>query len=284
MILDDEGSPIDIRRAEQLASHRLIEDFMIAANEIVALEAEKRKLPIPFRVHEPPAEDRRDELEEFLKSIGHALPRGQLRSASLQQLLERMGEGPETSLVSAVILRSMSRARYDPKNIGHFGLASRAYTHFTSPIRRYPDLALHRVVVHTLIEGNPPLKGWGGERLASMTAHASDRARVAERAERDSTALKKVEFMLRHLGDELDGAISGVTSFGFFVTLDKYFVEGLVHVSALADDYYRFVPESYSLVGERRRRRFRLGDRVSVRVVRVNKDEREIDFTLLPEG
>jgi len=284
VILDDEGSPIDIRRSEQLASHRLIEDFMIATNEIVAREAERRKLPIPFRVHEPPAEDRREELEEFLKSIGHSLPKGKLRSASLQQVLERVGEAPEASLVSAVILRSMSRARYDPKNIGHFGLASRAYTHFTSPIRRYPDLALHRVVIRAIIEGKPPLQGWSGEGLSTMTAHASERERVAERAERDSIALKKIEFMLRHLGDEFDGGISGVTSFGFFVTLDKYFVEGLVHVSALGDDYYRFVPESYSLVGERRRRRFRLGDRVRVRVDRVNKEEREIDFTLLPEG
>jgi len=284
VILNEDGAPVDIRKAKQLDSHRLVEDFMIAANEIVATEAQRRNLPVPFRVHEPPAEARRRDLNEFLKSIGHSVTGGKLSSSALQQILDRVAGGPEASLVSAVVLRSMSRARYDPKNIGHFGLASEVYAHFTSPIRRYPDLALHRVVVRTLIGGDPPLDAWGGEGLASMTVHVSNQERLAERAERDSIALKKIEFMLRHLGDEFAGAISGVTSFGFFVQLDQYFVEGLVHVSSLDDDYYRFVAESYALVGERRKRRFRLGDRVRVRVARVDKEEREIDFLLLAEG
>ena len=281
VILDEEGSPVDIRRTQQLDSHRLIEDFMILANEIVAREAERRRLPVPFRVHEPPTEDRVSELREFLSSIGQSIPRGKLRSTTLQAVLARTEDGPESALVSTVIIKSMSRARYDGKNIGHFGLASKAYTHFTSPIRRYPDLALHRVIIRTIIEGKPPLEQWGGERLEAMTGRASERERAAERAERDSIAMKKIEFMLRHLGDEFDGTISGVTTFGFFVLLDRYFVEGLVHVSSLEDDYYQFVSGSYSLVGDRRRRRFRLGDRVRVRVARVNKEDREIDFALI---
>ena len=280
VILDEDGSPLDIRQAEQLDSHRLIEDFMIVANEIIAREAERRKLPVPFRVHEPPTEDRATELREFLSSIGHALPRGRLRSKALQAVLARAEDGPESGLVSTVILRSMNRARYDSTNVGHFGLASKAYAHFTSPIRRYPDLVLHRVVVRALIEGEPPLQAWSGEWLEDLTTHTSARERLAERAERDSVEMKKIEFMMRHLGDEFEGTISSVTSFGFFVLLDRYFVDGLVHVSSLLDDYYQFVPASYVLVGERGGRRFRLGDRVTVQVDRVNKEEREIDFSL----
>ena len=254
---------------------------MILANEIVAQEAARRRLPVPFRVHEPPADDRVGELREFLSSIGHSIPGGKLRSMALQAVLARTEDGPESALVSTVIIRSMSRARYDARNIGHFGLASKAYTHFTSPIRRYPDLALHRVIIRTVVEGKPPLEQWDGKHLAALTEHASERERRAENAERDSIKMKKIEFMLSHLGDELNGTISGVTTFGFFVLLDRYFVEGLVHVSSLEDDYYQFMAGSYSLVGEQRKRRFRLGDRVMVRVARVNKEDREIDFALM---
>ncbi len=282
VILDELGSPVDIRRTEQLDSHRLIEDFMILANELVAREAERRELPVPFRVHEPPEQDRIAELREFLASIGQTLPRGEPRPKDLQAILDRTEDGPESALVSSVILKSMSRARYDAKNVGHFGLASKAYAHFTSPIRRYPDLALHRVIIRTFIYGDRPLEGWGGERLEAMTALATEREQLAQRAERDSIELKKIEFMLRHLGDEFEGIISSVTTFGFFVLLDRYFVEGLVHVSSLADDYYQFVPGSYALVGERAKRRFRLGDRVRVGVARVDKEERQIDFVLMP--
>jgi ribonuclease R len=178
----------------------------------------------------------------------------------------------------------MARARYDPDNLGHFGLASKAYAHFTSPIRRYPDLALHRVVARCLVEGQEPKDRWDDAFLEEMTAQASGRERIAQRAERDSVELKKVEFMKRHLGSEFDGTISGVTSFGLFVLLDRFFVEGLVHVSSLGDDYYVFQPESYSLAGARSKRRFRLSDRVRVQVARVSKEERKIDFILVRKG
>ena len=179
-----------------------------------------------------------------------------------------------------MVLRSLQRARYDRRNLGHFGLASRAYLHFTSPIRRYPDLVVHREVVRTLVDGEPPRERDADE-LASLGMLCSAREQAADEAERDSVALKKVEFMERHLGDELDGRISGVTAFGFFVTLDAYFVDGLVHVNSLHDDFYRFIEGSYALVGDRGRRRFRLGDRVRVQVVRVDKEARHVDFNLV---
>ncbi|MEX0935519.1 MAG: ribonuclease R [Gemmatimonadota bacterium] len=281
VVLDEEGTPIDIQRLEQLDSHRLIEDFMILANEVVARDCESRKLPIPYRVHEAPADDRIEELRGFLSSVGHTLPRGKSGPGALQSVLDKTEGRPEAALIRTVILKSMSRARYDPENVGHFGLASKAYAHFTSPIRRYPDLALHRVVTRCLIEDERPLERWSGENLEKMTVRASEREQLAQRAERDSIAMKKIEFMLRHLSDEFEGTIAGVTAFGFFVLLDRFFVEGLVHVSSLGDDYYNFVSESYALVGRRSGKRFRLGDRVRVRVARVNKEEREIDFTFL---
>ena len=280
VVLDDEGVPVDIQKKVQKESHRLVEDFMITANELLARVAKDRKLPIPYRVHEAPDQDQLQHLRQFLSSIGHSLPRGAIGSQRLQEVLERVKERPEETLVTSVILRSMKRARYSPENIGHFGLGSRAYAHFTSPIRRYPDLVLHRVLTRALVDQEAIPEDWGGTYLQEMADHASEREDVADQAERDSVDLKKIEFMERHLGDEFEGTLSNVTSFGFFVLLDRYFVEGLVHVSALEDDYYNFNPEGYSLVGERSGRRFRLGDRVRVRVVRVSKEDRHIDFLL----
>jgi ribonuclease R len=232
-------------------------------------------------VHEPPADDRAEDLRAFLASIGHPIGKGKLRTRVLQELHERAEGRPEGPLVSTVVLRSMARARYDPENLGHFGLASKAYTHFTSPIRRYPDLALHRVVVRCLVEGKEPYERWSAAYLEETTARSSERERIAQRAERDSVDLKKAEFMRRHLGSEFDGTISGVTSFGFSVLLDRYFVEGLVHVSSLGDDYYVFQPEAYTLTGSRTKRRYRLSDRVRIQVARVSKEERKIDFLLV---
>jgi ribonuclease R len=177
-----------------------------------------------------------------------------------------------------VVLRSMKQARYSERNVGHYGLALRTYTHFTSPIRRYPDLIVHRILSAVFIDRREP---WlTEERLADTARTSSERERIAVAAERDSKDLKKVEFMQRHLDMEFDGTISSVTSFGCFVLLDDYFVEGLVHVSSLSDDYYLFVEEQYALIGERTRRRFRTGDRVRVLVAAVDVDERRIDFRL----
>jgi ribonuclease R len=280
VVLGAGGEPIDIQRVERLESHRLIEDFMLLANEIVATEAVKRRLPILYRVHEPPTAQKVETLREFLRSLGLALPKKSIKPHDLEKVLERVRGRPEENLVNKVLLRSMQRARYSSQNLGHFGLALENYCHFTSPIRRYPDLHTHRVVVRGLVEGRPIPETWGGETLEGVAERSSAREQAAAQAERDSVELKKVEFMERHLGDDFSGTISGVVAFGFFVLLDDYFVEGLVHVNALRDDYYEFREEEYSLVGDRRGRRFRLGDRVRVQVAKVNKEERKIDFLL----
>jgi ribonuclease R len=280
VILGASGEPVDIQRVARLESHRLVEDFMLLANEIVAGEAVRRRLPILFRVHEPPNPQKLEVLRGFLRSLGHGLPKRRIRPGDLEKVLESVRGRPEENLVNTVVLRSMQRARYAPENLGHFGLALDDYCHFTSPIRRYPDLVTHRVVVHALVEGRSVPESWGGEELASVAERSSAREQAAAEAERDSIGLKKAEFMERHLGDQFTGTISGVVAFGFFVLLDAFFVEGLVHVNALRDDYYEFREEEYSLVGDRRGRRFRLGDRVRVQVARVDKEERRIDFLL----
>ncbi len=281
VILDEDGDPLDIQRRERLESHRLVEDFMILANEVVAADAEARSMPVLYRVHEPPTAQRMAELGEFLVRLGHRLPRRRtLRPRDVQKLLDSVRGRPDEYLVSTVVLRSLQRARYDAGNLGHFGLASGAYLHFTSPIRRYPDLVVHRAVVRTLVEGKEP-EEWDPEVLAAVAEQVSDRERAADDAERESVALKKVEFMERHLGEEFDGRISGVTAFGFFVTLDTFFVDGLVHVNSLQDDFYRLDEDAYSLQGSRGHRRYRLAERVRVQVARVDKEERHVDFLLV---
>ncbi len=281
VVLDERGHPVDIRRRERLESHRLIEDFMVLANEVVAGDMEARGVRALYRVHEPPSRERADELRELLGRIGHRLPIGKsLTPRDLQHLLQAVRGRHEATLVSTIVLRSLAKARYDAKNLGHFGLASPAYLHFTSPIRRYPDLVVHREVTRSLIGREPP-RAWEPGELASIADHASALEQAAAEAERASVALKKVEFMERHLGDEFDGRISGVAAFGFCVTLDRYFVDGLVHVNSLRDDFYRLREESYALVGDGGRRTYRLGDRVRVQVVRVDKEARHVDFLLM---
>lgn len=281
VVLDADGAPLTIERRARLEAHRLIEDFMLLANEIVARRAADRGIPLAFRVHEPPGRQKLEQLRDFLATLGHPLPDRAVRPRDLQKVLDRVRGRPEEGLVSTVVLRSMSRARYTPENLGHFGLATRHYAHFTSPIRRYPDLTVHRALVATLLRGEPVHPTGTGEELLRMTEHCSERERLAEQAERDSVELKKIEYMERHLGDEFTGTVSGVVAFGFFVLLDEVFVDGLVHVSSLGDDFYRFRESEYALVGERKGRRFRLGDRVRIRIARVDREERRIDFLLL---
>jgi ribonuclease R len=282
VILASDGAPVDIRKVVQLESHRLIEDFMLLANETVAAEASEKNLPIPYRVHEPPAPDRIEELRRFLFTLGYPLRKQGITGKDLQKVLNGVEGKPEGPLISTVILRSMARARYQPQNLGHFGLGATTYTHFTSPIRRYPDLMVHRVVVRALIEGKSIPGDWAGEALARAAERSTAREGLAADAERDSVALKKAEFMEKHLGEDFPGTVSGVTTFGVFVLLDEYYVDGLVHVNSLMDDYYVLREEQYALVGERTGRRFRLGDPVRVRVSRVDRLERKIDFVLAP--
>ena len=281
VLLGEKGEPVSIRVVERLESHRLVEAFMLLANEIAAREAAQKRLPILYRVHEPPPTDKMRDLRTLLGRLSHRVSKGNISQKDLQAILKQVEGRPEEKLVSTVILRSMSRARYDVRNLGHYGLASDGYTHFTSPIRRYPDLWLHRVLVHTLVEGHAVPEHWEGPGLKDRAERCSVRERVAEAAERESVDLKKVEYMERHLGDEFFGTVSGVTSFGIFVLLDDVFVEGLVHVNSMNDDYYIFRQDRYLLVGERSHRTFRLGDRLRIRVARVDKEERFIDFVIV---
>ncbi|MGQ0812971.1 MAG: ribonuclease R [Gemmatimonadota bacterium] len=282
VVLNLAGEPTDIQRIERLESHRLIEDFMLLANEIVARAGSRAKLPFMYRVHESPDEDRIAQLQEFAKTFGHTITKAkQPTPKDLQRLLERIKGRPEERLLSTVVLRSMKQARYSHENLGHFGLAAKHYTHFTSPIRRYPDLIVHRISAHAFLNEEHVRQAMNAPMLPEIARVSSERERVAVDAERDSIELKKVEFMERHLGDEFKGTISGVTAFGFFVLLDDFYVEGLVHVSSLEDDYYQFREERYEIVGEHTGRRFRLGDRVRVQVARVNREERKIDFVVV---
>ena len=284
VVLGPEGVPVDILKIAQLESHRLIEDFMLLANETVARDMEARRLPIPYRIHEAPSPGRMEELRWTLKPLGYSLPKRGVSAKDLQEILKRSAGKPETNLVSTLILRSLARARYHHRNLGHFGLGVETYTHFTSPIRRYPDLLTHRVLVRALLDGMRIPADWGGTELAEAAERSTTREQLAADAERDSVALKKAEFMERHLGEEFHGTVSGIKAFGVFVLLDEYFVEGLIHVNALTDDFYRLREGEHVLVGERTGRRFRLGDPVRVRVSRVDRLERKIDFVPVPPG
>jgi ribonuclease R len=282
VILGPDGAPVDILKVVQLESHRLIEDLMLLANETVARDLEARRLPILYRVHEAPLPGRMEELRWTLKPLGYSLPKRGISAKDLQEVLKRSSGRPEANLVSTLLLRSLARARYHERNLGHFGLGAETYTHFTSPIRRYPDLLVHRVLTRALLDGEKIPTDWGGAQLAEEAERSSLREQLAADAERDSVALKKAEFMERHLGEEFHGTISGIKAFGVFVLLDEYFVEGLIHVNALTDDFYRLKEGEHVLVGERTGRRFRLGDPVRVRVSRVDRLERKIDFVPVP--
>ncbi len=283
VILGSEGAPVDILEVVQLESHRLVEDLMLLANETVARESERKRLPIPYRVHEPPPSNRMEDLRRSLKTIGYSLPNRRITVKDLQKVLRAVSGKPEANLVSTMILRSMARAHYYPRNLGHFGLGASSYTHFTSPIRRYPDLLVHRVVSRALFHGGDIPDDWGGESLARAAERSTLREQLAADAERDSVALKKAEFMEKHLGEEFQGTVSGIMTFGVFVLLDEYFVEGLVHVNALTDDFYQLREAEHALVGERTGRRFRLGDPIRVQVSRVDRLERKIDFVPSPQ-
>jgi ribonuclease R len=241
--------------------------------------AVRRRLPFLFRVHEPPDPDRAEQLRELAALFGHRLPTRRLVPRDVQQFLESVEGRPEAGLLAVLTLRSMKQARYSETDSGHFGLAAHHYTHFTSPIRRYPDLIVHRILAASVL-GRDPGEDPGAEGLRELARHCSARERVATAAERDSVAAKRVRFMSQHLGGEFSGTVSEVRPQGLIVLLDDWFVEGRVHVSTLADDYYEFIEERFMLIGNRSGRQFRLGQRVRVQVARVDTEERRIDFVL----
>jgi ribonuclease R len=294
------GQTEGIIRAERNLAHQLIEEFMLAANEAVAAFVTDKGIPFLYRIHENPDPAKLVNFQEFVYGFGYEFPlvAERVNPSELQRLLAQAEGKPEERMINYALLRCMKQARYAAENLGHFGLASRCYCHFTSPIRRYPDLVVHRILKAVLALGfdsaqptKRPLSGTEGKRaerdLAGATAklgetgeHTSKRERAAMEAERDVVELKKVQYMQRHLGEEFDGYIAGVTAFGFFVELEELFVEGLVHISTLDDDLYSYLEKQHSLIGRRLKRVFRIGDRVRVKVAAVSPATRRIEFVL----
>jgi ribonuclease R len=279
VILNLQGETEDIIRAERNLAHQIIEEFMIAANEAVSHFMEEKEVPFIYRIHEPPKKEAMDEFRRFISHLGYKM--GKESDASpkeLQRILSDIKGRSEERVVNEILLRSMKWAKYSAKNLRHFGLASDAYTHFTSPIRRYPDLIVHRLLKRVLSKKEVRIPE---EALAKMADHLSNRERVAMEAEREILNRYRVRFMRDKIGEEFEGIISGVTAFGFFVELKGIFVEGLVRVTSLHDDYYQYHEKKYCLVGERTHKTFRIGDEVSVRVDRVDVERRHIDFGVL---
>lgn len=283
--LDDQGKPSEIIKRQRTIAEMIIEEFMIAANETVSEHYYWQEAPFLYRVHENPDLDDITELNEFLGAFGYYVKtnsRGEVNPRAYQQVVERVKGRPEEKTINRVMLRSMKHARYAADALGHFGLGAKYYSHFTSPIRRYPDLAIHRIIRE--FQDKQILSAERIKKLRGLVAQYAEQSsvqeRIAEDAERESVDLKKVEYMKDYVGDKFTGVISGVTSFGFFVELENS-VEGLVHVSTLNDDYYQFVEKHLMLVGEHTNKIYRIGDEVEIVVARVNVDDRNIDFEIV---
>ena len=280
VVLGPDGRVQRLEPAVRTIAHRIIEECMVAANVAAARFLERHRLPALFRIHEGPPPEKVEELRAFLDEFGLRLGGGDAPEPHhFAAVIESAAARPDVDLIQTVLLRSLSQAAYAPGNVGHFGLAHRTYVHFTSPIRRYPDVVAHRAIRHALRRGRPgdfePVRGTS---LAMLGDHCSMSERRADDATRDALAWLKCEFMLDKLGEAFDATITGVVAFGVFVTLDDIFVEGLVHVSALDSDYYHFDPVRHRLSGERSRRTYRLADRMRVRIASVDLDERRIDL------
>ena len=279
VVLDDSGKPVDIIRKERMEANRLIEEFMLLANRTVAEHIGKKKDPRPFvyRIHDRPDSEKIKALRDYVKAFGYQLPAGPDGSVDrkdLNALLEHVKGTPEAPVVQDAALRAMSKAVYSPDNIGHYGLGFQHYSHFTSPIRRYPDLIAHRLLKHYAGRGADVDAG----ALEAACDHASAMERQATEAERESIKLKVVEYVSEHLGDTFEGVVTGVTKFGVFVEMTKLLAEGLVHVRDMDDDHYEYEERTFSLVGVHTRRTIRLGDPVKVQVAKANVETRKIDL------
>ena len=282
IILDLQSKTINIVRSERNIAHQIIEEFMLAANETIAQHMGNKEIPFIYRVHESPDEDKITEFNEFMEDLGYKFKLNHQQPKTFQRLLNKLEGKTEETLINQLLLRSMKQARYSTENIGHFGLASQHYTHFTSPIRRYPDLIVHRLIKE--VSKNRRVKedrrSMLDAKLKDIAKHSSERERLSMEAEREVVELKKLEFMQDKIGSEYDGVISGVVAFGFFVELEDILVEGLVRVTSMYDDFYRFEERQHRLAGDRTDKVYRLGDKVRVRVDKVDMEKRKIDFIL----
>jgi ribonuclease R len=277
MIFTDQGKIECIVPVVRNDAHKLIEECMLAANVCAAGYLHEHGHTVLYRIHEGPTPEKLEGLREFMKEFGLQLTGGdEPQAADYSKLLKRIKGRPDAGLLQMVMLRSLRQAKYEPENVGHFGLGYEAYTHFTSPIRRYPDLLVHRAI-KAVLHGKQykPAQKW-----AELGAHCSMTERRADDATRDVEAWLKCFYMRDHLGSVFTGTVSSVTGFGMFVSLDDLYVEGLVHISELGKDYYQFDAAKHQLLGERTGQRYRLGDRVQVRVVKVDMESTKIDFVL----
>jgi len=280
MVFDDQGKIERIEPYERNDAHRLIEECMLAANVCASEFLREREHPVLYRIHEGPTPERLLKLRDFLGTFGFQLGGGEAPKAKdYARLLDQIGPRPDRQLLQTVMLRSLRQAIYSPDNVGHFGLAYESYTHFTSPIRRYPDLLVHRAIKSALAGRRYEPGSW-----EEIGLHCSMTERRADEATRDVEAWLKCFYMKDRVGEEFEGSISSVVPFGIFVALDDVFVEGLIHVSDLGQDYFHFDATAHAMVGERSGRRFRLADRLRVQLVRVDMESNRIDFRLAGSG
>ena len=280
ILVDDKCVPTDIVLRERGTGEKLIEDFMIAANECVASHIYFMNLPFLYRVHEYPQEEKIRSFLSFVSSLGYHITGdpSDLKPTSIQKIVKQLEDKPEFKILSSLLLRSMQKAVYRPENLGHYGLASKCYTHFTSPIRRYPDTTVHRLLRAYLFEGHADMNTcnkWE-EKLVYIAEHSSERERASVDCEREVEDMKMAEYMEKHIGETFEGMISSITSFGMFVELDNL-IEGLVSFKDM-DDFYHFDEEHLTLVGEKTKTKYVIGDRVVVKVLRASKEEKTIDF------
>lgn len=282
MILDEQGVPIEIKPYDRNVATKIIEDFMLLANETVAEHYFWQETPFVYRIHEAPDEEKIKKLSTFIQNFGHTMHVGQdkVHPKELQKLLVKIEGSKEADLISRLTLRSMKQAKYTPENEGHFGLATKYYSHFTSPIRRYPDLQIHRIIKEDLRGklNKDRIEHYRGI-LTEVTKQCSDLERRAEVAERETIKLKKAEYMEQHIGDVFAGVISSITKWGMYIELENT-IEGLVHVTAMSDDHYEYYEDRYEMVGQRRGTVYKLGQSVWVEVVGIDKLQRTIDFKL----
>lgn len=283
IILDEQGRPVEIKPYERNVATKIIEDFMLIANETVAQDYFWQELPFVYRTHENPDTEKIKKLSTFINNFGYTMKIGQdeIHPKELQKLLTKIDGTPEEALISRLTLRSMKQAKYATVSTGHFGLATPYYCHFTSPIRRYPDLQIHRIIKDNL-RGRMNAKRIAHYEkiLPEVAKHSSETERVADEAERETEKLKKVEYMSGHIGEIFTGVISGVTEYGFYVELPNT-IEGMVHVTTLTDDYFHYSADAYELVGEVTNIHYKLGQKVSVMVMETDKIMRTIDFRLV---
>lgn len=286
IIQDESGRAIDIQKRSRGDGENLIEDFMIAANETVATHISNMAMPFLYRVHDLPNAEKIEDFMNLVKALGYTINTNikEITPKTMQSLLNELKDKPEFPILSSLLLRSMKKAEYSKTNIGHFGLASLNYTHFTSPIRRYPDLVVHRLLKTYLIDKDFSMStiNYLESALVNIAEHTSEREVASIEAERDVNDMKMAEYMESHIGEEYEGVISSVVNFGFFVSLPNL-IEGLVHINTLKGDYYNYVPELLSLIGKSTKKTYRVGDKLKIKVVNASKETAMIDFEIVEE-